>query len=523
MSGTDTLSWINWKAASASISGADIHREGANAEWPVLPCLDGYVAMVYTERDWPALVEMINVEALRAPQYSHPKARNQHRSSYLDIMRAWMADKTKMQLTDLFQRYAIPAAAVSTPSDLLDDPLLAHRKALPFMEDAQGTRLQTPAPPHRITRRQSGRPGRASKESEPGLPLSGFRIVDLGIITAGAGTTALLADLGAEVIKIESDRYPDPLRAWAGSDDSPLFKFNNRNKVGVALDLKTDEGKAHFLELVAGADAVVENFRRGVLDRLGFSFDTLVHHRPGVLLASISGQGLDGPGSQGGTYGSTLEASCGFAAQTCYEDGQPYITGRNVNYPDQTVCLYAAAMVALALHHSRRSGDAMHLDISQRDVALYMLGEELERVSRVPVAAAATPELALEDMFCCSDARWVALAVPRHCPVPTQGPDAWTHAAVSLWCAGHTSIDVQRICRQAGSGAARAVFGSEMYAEQVQRSSSAFQTSPSGDVVKGFPFQFSHRPMDIRLNAPSIGTPSIGTHTDLYLRKNQPL
>ena len=355
LSGLGSMSWINWKAASAGAMGKDIRREGEGAEWPVMACRDGYVALIYTERDWPALVEMIGEPALEAPEFATLGSRNTHREDYLAIIRAWVAKRTKAELGALFLEHAIPGAPVATPADLFDDPLLLHRQAFASVMGGDGTRVKTPVAAQRVVQvvqnAEKQTPGlrRPDPTGETGaLPLRGVRVLDLGIITAGAGTTALLADLGAEVIKVESHSYPDPLRFWAGSSDSPLFKFNNRNKRGIAIDLKTREGKGQFLALAATADMVVENFRRGVLDRLGLTFETLREVNPNILLASVSGQGLDGPGSRHATYGSTLEASSGFSAQTCYDDGQPFITGRNVNYPDQTVCLYAAAMITLA-------------------------------------------------------------------------------------------------------------------------------------------------------------------------------
>ena len=109
----------------------------------------------------------------------------------------------------------------------------------------------------------------------PTKPLHGIKVLDLGIITAGAATSAMLADLGADVIKLETKSRPDPFRAWAGArdEDSPFFRLNNRNKRGVDVDLKSESGRKVFLALAAEADVVVENFSRGVLERLGLGFE----------------------------------------------------------------------------------------------------------------------------------------------------------------------------------------------------------------------------------------------------------
>src|SRR5690606_7562475 len=163
-----------------------------------------------------------------------------------------------------------------------------------------------------------------------------WRVLDLGIITAGAATSALLADAGAEVIKIESKRYPDPFRSWspgarnADQETSPVFDFTNRNKAGLSIDLKTAGGRDLFLDLVTTADVVVENFRRGVLDELGIGWQTMRERNPRLVLASISSQGETGPDRGYTSYGSTLEATGGLAAISGYPDGPPVITGRGV-------------------------------------------------------------------------------------------------------------------------------------------------------------------------------------------------
>jgi len=113
-------------------------------------------------------------------------------------------------------------------------------------------------------------------------PLAGCRVLDLGIITAGAATAAVLADFGAEVIKVESPSYRDPFRRWLSNrpDDAvedlpPFFRATNRGKAGLSVDLKHPRGREVFLRLVARSDIVVENFRRGVLAKLQLDYATL--------------------------------------------------------------------------------------------------------------------------------------------------------------------------------------------------------------------------------------------------------
>src|SRR5450631_4492393 len=139
--------------------------------------------------------------------------------------------------------------------------------------------------------------------------LSGIRIIDFGTITAGANATQMLADLGADVIKIESASRPDTFRAWqsnapstpAGSPgDDPwnrahTFNMVNRNKRGICLDLKQPRGRELVLELAKVSDGVAENYRHGVMDRLGAGYADLSAANPAIVMISIGSQGSSGP------------------------------------------------------------------------------------------------------------------------------------------------------------------------------------------------------------------------------------
>src|SRR4029079_7170969 len=134
------------------------------------------------------------------------------------------------------------------------------------------------------------------EERERGKPLAGVRVLDFGLLTAGANTSAMLADLGAEVLKIESGAYLDPFRVVGKMDDdegwwnrSPQFRFTNRNKRGLALNLKAPEGQRVIRELARHCDVVVENFRRGVLDRAGLGYRDLQAVNPRPVFSGLSG------------------------------------------------------------------------------------------------------------------------------------------------------------------------------------------------------------------------------------------
>ena len=211
-----------------------------------------------------------------------------------------------------------------------------------------------------------------------------MRVLDFGLLTAGANTSAMLADLGADVLKIELGAYLDPFRVVGKMDNdegwwnrSPQFRFTNRNKRGLALNLKDPEGQRIIRALAAHCDVVVENFRRGVLDRAGLGYEALKAINPRIVFAAISSQGDTGPERMNVSFGSTLDATSGIASLTGYEGEEPRISGMDVNYPDQIVSLFATGIVITAVMEARRSGKGAFLDFSQREVASFTLGEEI--------------------------------------------------------------------------------------------------------------------------------------------------
>ena len=519
VNGLAVMSWISWKAAANGVLAEEMHRKGTNAEWPVLPCKDGYVAFVYGEGNWPGVVDMIGDDRLQDAKFTDFRSRKAHLEECMAIIRAWVATRTRGELYQLFIDHGVPGAPVMSPGELLQDPLFLHRGAFETVPAPERGEARVPVAPHRFAACVAAPAAQSDEKgvghvspAGPNLPLAGLRVLDLGIITAGAGTGGLLADMGAEVLKIESETYPDPFRRWAGSSDSPFFKFNNRNKFGVGIDLKTDQGKQQFLKLVETADVVVENFRRGVLDRMGFTLDVLRAVNPSIVLASISGQGLAGPGSHHTTYGSTLEASSGFAALTCYEDHVPHITGINVNYPDQVVCLYAAGSIALAAQQAREHRCAIQIDISQRDVSMYMLGDVLELVSRgtpdnVEAIRRACSDYEIEGVFATADGRYIAISIPDLSIANQHSGLASVKDRNSLaaWAAAQKASDIENQLRSAGCGAATVLVGSEMYALEDIKRQGVFDHTASGVMVKGFPFQLCNSSMTIWGDAPAVG------------------
>jgi crotonobetainyl-CoA:carnitine CoA-transferase CaiB-like acyl-CoA transferase len=337
-------------------------------------------------------------------------------------------------------------------------------------------------------------------------PLEGCRVLDMGIITAGAATAALLADLGAEVIKVESPRYRDPFREWEpplGSAPAlaPFFRCTNRNKRGISLDLKQEAARSIFLRMVARSDVIVENFRRGVLERLGVGMPALKAANEGIILASISSQGESGPTAQYVSFGSTLEAVGGLAAISGRADGAPVISGKDVNLPDQLIAIFAAAMIATAWLARRNGGEAIHLDLSQRELTTFMLGEHFAMDSTGRRGNAEPPYLLQE----CLRARdgWLAVSVMDG--QQEQLRQVTGAATLSDWTAHQHVQAAAESLAAIGIAAAPSVDGNGLLESRHRLWRDAIAEHPQFGLLKGMPFCLSGVPLEIRRDAPEVG------------------
>lgn len=204
------------------------------------------------------------------------------------------------------------------------------------------------------------------------LPLSGYRILDLTIMTAGPVATMLLGDLGADVIKVEELEKGDHSRTigtlFVGGE-SVQFMAENRNKRSIRVDLKRPEGRDLLLRLVRECDVVTENFRPGTLDRLGFGYEDVRRVKPDIVYASASAFGQTGPYAHLPANDPVIQAVSGLMAMTGEADGAPMRIGNP--YPDFGGAALLAFGVAAALLHRERTGEGQWLDLSLLEGAVF--------------------------------------------------------------------------------------------------------------------------------------------------------
>ncbi|MFT5694380.1 MAG: crotonobetainyl-CoA:carnitine CoA-transferase CaiB-like acyl-CoA transferase [Myxococcota bacterium] len=206
-------------------------------------------------------------------------------------------------------------------------------------------------------------------------PLSGYRILEITTTVSGPMAAMVLADQGAEVIKIEPPLVGDPARFLGSSREGTgaLFAVLNRNKRSLPLDLKDEKDLRIFLELAKKADVLIENYRPGVVEKLGIDYGTLAKTNPGLVYASISGYGQSGPYKNRRVFDPLIQATAGVS----HDQGQG--TPKNVRTImfDKVTALTAAQVVTAALLERAKTGRGQHLPISMLDSALYYTWPDL--------------------------------------------------------------------------------------------------------------------------------------------------
>ena len=197
--------------------------------------------------------------------------------------------------------------------------------------------------------------------------LKGVRVVELGTMITAPLAGLMLADLGADVIKVERPDGGDPFRSFRGGGDSPHFVAFNRNKRSVALDLRSKEGLADLNALLAGADVLLDNYRPGVMDRLGLDAETIRTRYPRLIWCSITGFGADGPYSERPAYDAVAGALSGLASVTLDRD-KPVASGPTVS--DNVTGMYAAYGILGALYEREKTGRGRRIEVNMLEAAM---------------------------------------------------------------------------------------------------------------------------------------------------------
>ncbi|UVO30667.1 CoA transferase [Bradyrhizobium arachidis] len=386
----------------ASARGEVMRRIGINRFWPVFPggvyeTKNGWLGVTtFTPAQWHAFCDMLGLSELRD---SPALVLSEERLQYIEMIERQFVPRLKARTAQEWfaegLKRKIPIVPVPNLSDLLLDTEKKERGAIvPIVLGREegmtvgSMQRLTLTPPRRggkvpalgeqqsvadIPKQLSLAASRSSTCIDAGRqPLRGIRIIDFTMGWAGPLCTRTLADLGAEVIKIESTKYPD---WWRGVDRRPAyvdaqmyeksqaFCIMNRNKRGITLDLTRPQGLALAKRLLAEADVVVDNYSVDVLPKLGLGYDVLRTLNPRLVMLSMSAFGANSLYRDCRAYGSTLEQASGLPIVVGNPDGPPVMS--HVAFGDAVGGLNGCAAVLVALIHARNTGLGQFIDLAQ--------------------------------------------------------------------------------------------------------------------------------------------------------------
>jgi crotonobetainyl-CoA:carnitine CoA-transferase CaiB-like acyl-CoA transferase len=373
-------------------------------------------------------------------------------------------------------------------------------------------------------------------------PLEGIRVIELARILAGPWAGQTLADLGADVIKVEAPEGDDT-RRWGppfieaeGEKTAAYFHATNRGKRSITCDFRTAEGQEIVRNLVADADVVIENFKVGGLEKYGLDYASLRKVNPRLVYCSITGFGQDGPYAHRAGYDFIIQGMSGLMSVTGPADGQPQKVG--VAVTDVFTGVYAATAILAALLQRGRTGEGQHIDMALLDVATSVMANQAMNYlasGKAPgLMGNAHPNLAPYAVFDCKDG-WLILATgndgqyQRLCGIlglqeMLTAPEFLTNAdrvtnraalteritaATRTW----TKADLLAACEAAGVPAGPINDMAEVFADP-QVVARGLQIAPEGLPGVRSPMRFSGA--ELALDRPA---PRLGQHQDEVLRR----
>jgi crotonobetainyl-CoA:carnitine CoA-transferase CaiB-like acyl-CoA transferase len=380
-------------------------RPEARFQYPIIACVDGYVRIcILAPRQWQAMFDWLGrPDEFADPSFNTLRARYKSKT-LIPRIAALFAGLTSDELQAEAQKRGLPLSPVLALDQALTSPQFVERNAVIDVQLNSGIAVTVPngiaefdgrraglvGPPPVLGSGQDiaarGWPSRASQPTAAShqgsmLPLAGLRVLDLGVIVVGAETGRLLADLGADVIKIENASFPDGSRQTRGEPISVSFAVGHRNQRSLGLNLRSEEGKALFRELADKSDVILSNFKPGTLESLGLAPDALLASNPRLVIVDSSAFGPTGPESRRMGYGPLVRAAAGLSLQWRYPDDPTSFSDALTVYPDHVCGRIGAAGVIALLLRRLSNGHGGRLSIAQAEVMLGHMAPEIVRSS----------------------------------------------------------------------------------------------------------------------------------------------
>jgi crotonobetainyl-CoA:carnitine CoA-transferase CaiB-like acyl-CoA transferase len=522
----------------------------------IRPCADGYVHCHSNNRYLDLLGALIPNPRLLEPDLLATMMG--HADEIDAIMDEWLADKAREDIVRQAQELRLPFTEVREPGEVMEEAhhkerqsfvTVDHPGAGPILQPGapfrmEGTPWETrPAPTlgqHEGAAWLDRRDVEANTARGGPKPLTGVRVIDFTNAVAGPIAAFILADLGAEVIKVEAPTSRPKVAAGTAplldGADTPsynrIMNFNelNHGKRSFVLDVATAEGKELFLELVTRSDVVVQNFAPRVMGNLGIDYETLRGVNPRLVMASMPAFGLSGPFRDRISYGPGIDAMSGLSHLTGYGDGPPMKPGNF--FCDQQAGVLTAFAVCAALRHTERTGEGQHIELAMIEGEFQVLGDAYIDFAMNGRERMRTgndhPAMEPHGMFRCrGEDAWVAIAIETDrqwrtlaafCDRGDLSADnfaerrrhpAEIHAAIEEWTLRRTPYEAQQALQSVGIPAAAVLNALELLHDPHVVASSGFEyVDTPGVGPTPYPriaFRLSGTPVPVSGPAPGFG------------------
>lgn len=538
----------------AYLSNGTVAKRGPHpfVPWGNFSSKDGYVTIIGAPfRHWPNGVKIFGDEWLARQELFHVRDRIENRELINQHVQAWAKSKNKLEVFATGQAHGMSFGFVAGLDEAFNSSQHSARQFFTGIDHpATGKQLYCDAPfKMGLTPWSAGRAPTlgehdamlAAAQGSPagnssgstavnkgaaghaaGQPLAGIRVIDMTHSWAGPHCTRLLADYGAEVIKVE---YPRRMCFFRGArtqdhayDKQTPWQQINRNKKSVALDLNVPAEREMLQDLVRVADVFVSNSRHGVLEKLGFDYATLSTLKPDIIMLSMTAFGDTGPYADYCAYGAVMEGVGGIQSLTRYEDD---VTPQRIREMDVINGIGGAAAVVTALHYRRATGSGQYIDLSQMELPTHaLIGEQLLQQAidgnHASPAGNASVHFAPQGCYPCAGTdKWITLAVRTQeewlafcrilegSPVAASGEEpalASLHsdsrfatgegrlenrialdALIARWTRDKGHLDLMRQLQAAGVPAAAVLDTSELAADPHLRARGYFHATEAGE------------------------------------------
>jgi crotonobetainyl-CoA:carnitine CoA-transferase CaiB-like acyl-CoA transferase len=377
-------------------------QHGSVAPARIFPCKDGFVYLYVTRQHWKLF---LNIWKDHPPEFDAPDwLNNVYRRAHADelnpAVEKYLSSFTMAEITELLQGKGIPCVPVNTPLGFANDEHVRSRGFMAPVEHTGFGSTQQPAVPFVIdgarpavgsvpvldSWKENGvRPAASSaattRASHSNGPLDGMRIVSFDHVLAGPYGTTILAELGADVIKVESSKGGmDPFRFFGTGEDpnlSPRFLEFNRNKRSFTVNLKHPKGQGVLHDLVAKADAVLDNYSVDVVERIGLAYHQLCKVKPDIVNLRMPGLGTTGPKRHFSTVGVNITAFTGLTYMWNHPGNINPPVGSQTVYPDYVSGVLCAIIITAGVLQRDRQKKGAFIDLAQSEATAFMIGASL--------------------------------------------------------------------------------------------------------------------------------------------------